>query len=1090
MSTITDKNVSRSATTTIDQLSKAQTRVQEGLALRTWLWSAGYHRLDMTGTGGAPTEDRWIVENLDQLLDLVQEKKTRKKATKLLDGLIAQGALELWLSLAMERVDLAEEARKLRREHVERPSHRWLPYAGCTVLFTGGLAAASPEELAELLRTSAQARDAFEQWFRNGLTSTWLRVAHGLKKLAGFATPDELAPDVPAAWTFLWKTGHKGVEIEGFTFIKPEDVLELNSKSFDDLAEVCASPLMPAWLDVAWGKKEVAAKVRAMQAKGQPAEAAYDLLWALGYTGLPMQGGSLESKDDVLAALRGNYPTLASEFVSGRLPRWLDTRFGVQVPVSSADSHTWLGLARLGLEIGGDFAVLPSAQTTGGWLPQTLGALRDNLGTNEFKDDVVQTLTTSGMLAEWLGRQPLSDADARAIQLLAAKWPPSAAQEQVARALGRAAPELVVQVLDMPADRVIGEATITRQPGTRATPPPPPLEVNLGTIAETHDRTVRISIRNASPRGWANVNLATGDPGLLLQGDAKLLRSGAGVQEDTCFNVQYSIGDLRRKIRHDLSLMYDEVELPIVIQATRRITPGYVAQIVTPLATMLGIIVFLLYGLAFNLYAGSKVTKAEEAVDVGDLRSAFGQIMPIAKSGWLLVGDKKPRVEGLCTAVAGTAIADLIDSDRYEPARTLLDRIPNRCDRDALLTTTMYYQASWLLHHGEWDAAIAVSAELFEHETTSQHVEIEDVEVVCSEAYRGQADELLASSSYAEAIDLTRDMNRSCGYQQLRMYVLTSYSGYLVANGWDKDFLTEQGEDIELAKGYLLNKEARSEEESAWLDRAIMRTGGTFPVSGGRRFTRKPFIKRFDVGVRFDDLYWDPKGEVTLFTSYSLYDKKKYKMLCIGNLSYKSHGSWVTAGASTSTCVTGQKFKIFAKSSTQQGYGFVVPIECLISGEAGLVVFDDSPSVPIKIETYSSATPYEVGCSSNSAPTRKKLPMAATTEPTTPIAKQPLAATTEPTTPVAKVSPSYDCAKASTQVENAICDDPDLARLDVTMAAAYKAARNRQSQADKTRLRDDQRLWLQERELCATLSDVKGCLRREISDRTADLRSW
>jgi uncharacterized protein len=39
--------------------------------------------------------------------------------------------------------------------------------------------------------------------------------------------------------------------------------------------------------------------------------------------------------------------------------------------------------------------------------------------------------------------------------------------------------------------------------------------------------------------------------------------------------------------------------------------------------------------------------------------------------------------------------------------------------------------------------------------------------------------------------------------------------------------------------------------------------------------------------------------------------------------------------------------------------------------------------------------------------------------------------------------PGFDCAKASTAVENAICATPDLARLDLEMAAAYRAAQTR-----------------------------------------------
>ena len=34
---------------------------------------------------------------------------------------------------------------------------------------------------------------------------------------------------------------------------------------------------------------------------------------------------------------------------------------------------------------------------------------------------------------------------------------------------------------------------------------------------------------------------------------------------------------------------------------------------------------------------------------------------------------------------------------------------------------------------------------------------------------------------------------------------------------------------------------------------------------------------------------------------------------------------------------------------------------------------------------------------------------------------------------------SFDCAKASTEIEHAICNNPELSRLDEEMAAAYRS---------------------------------------------------
>ncbi|MDP5219341.1 lysozyme inhibitor LprI family protein [Ruegeria sp. 2205SS24-7] len=61
---------------------------------------------------------------------------------------------------------------------------------------------------------------------------------------------------------------------------------------------------------------------------------------------------------------------------------------------------------------------------------------------------------------------------------------------------------------------------------------------------------------------------------------------------------------------------------------------------------------------------------------------------------------------------------------------------------------------------------------------------------------------------------------------------------------------------------------------------------------------------------------------------------------------------------------------------------------------------------------------------------------------------------------------SFDCAKASTQTETAICTNSDLGTLDDEMARSYKAILpGLQTKAFET-LRDDQRLWIKHRNRC------------------------
>ena len=71
---------------------------------------------------------------------------------------------------------------------------------------------------------------------------------------------------------------------------------------------------------------------------------------------------------------------------------------------------------------------------------------------------------------------------------------------------------------------------------------------------------------------------------------------------------------------------------------------------------------------------------------------------------------------------------------------------------------------------------------------------------------------------------------------------------------------------------------------------------------------------------------------------------------------------------------------------------------------------------------------------------------------------------------------SFDCNKAATQTEKAICANPELSSLDNLLASAWRVAKNKVSL-------DDQRDWLKIRELCAT----EECLRKEMGIRIGTL---
>lgn len=85
-------------------------------------------------------------------------------------------------------------------------------------------------------------------------------------------------------------------------------------------------------------------------------------------------------------------------------------------------------------------------------------------------------------------------------------------------------------------------------------------------------------------------------------------------------------------------------------------------------------------------------------------------------------------------------------------------------------------------------------------------------------------------------------------------------------------------------------------------------------------------------------------------------------------------------------------------------------------------------------------------------------------------------------------SPSFDCTKASNTVERAICADPILSQLDVSMAGDYKKALS--VVANKQALRAEQRQWLQQMHTqCAATADFK-CIQQHYNKRLTQLRSY
>ncbi|WP_273826163.1 lysozyme inhibitor LprI family protein [Pseudomonas asplenii] len=86
------------------------------------------------------------------------------------------------------------------------------------------------------------------------------------------------------------------------------------------------------------------------------------------------------------------------------------------------------------------------------------------------------------------------------------------------------------------------------------------------------------------------------------------------------------------------------------------------------------------------------------------------------------------------------------------------------------------------------------------------------------------------------------------------------------------------------------------------------------------------------------------------------------------------------------------------------------------------------------------------------------------------------------------VAASFDCQKASTAVEKAICASPELSGLDGALGAYYSKAMATLAPEAGEALRNDQRTWLQARNACAAAPDkLAACLQPLLSQRVVEV---
>ena len=80
---------------------------------------------------------------------------------------------------------------------------------------------------------------------------------------------------------------------------------------------------------------------------------------------------------------------------------------------------------------------------------------------------------------------------------------------------------------------------------------------------------------------------------------------------------------------------------------------------------------------------------------------------------------------------------------------------------------------------------------------------------------------------------------------------------------------------------------------------------------------------------------------------------------------------------------------------------------------------------------------------------------------------------------------SFDCAKASSRSQKAVCSHPSLAQLDRTLDQIYQKAMGKADAKEQGNLKNAQRIWLSRREAC---EGVRRCIEEEYRRRITQLQ--
>jgi uncharacterized protein len=84
----------------------------------------------------------------------------------------------------------------------------------------------------------------------------------------------------------------------------------------------------------------------------------------------------------------------------------------------------------------------------------------------------------------------------------------------------------------------------------------------------------------------------------------------------------------------------------------------------------------------------------------------------------------------------------------------------------------------------------------------------------------------------------------------------------------------------------------------------------------------------------------------------------------------------------------------------------------------------------------------------------------------------------------AAVAPAYACQDSKSAAELVICQNQDLAILDIRLNATYAGVQSRMSEAELKSLREQQRAWVKERDKCGANA---ACIRKLYQARLQQL---